>query len=76
MPNFGKKSNKVSAGKKIKVDDPLTVIIRKKYADAALEEAARQEAVRREKTKFLNSIIATDQQIALQELNNQQSDSK
>jgi len=33
MPNFGKKSNKVSAGKKIKEVDPLTVIIRKKYAD-------------------------------------------
>ena len=50
--------------------------IRKKYADAALEEAARVEAVRRERTKFLNSLIATDQEIALQELNNQQSDAK
>ena len=50
--------------------------IRKKYADAALEEAARVEAIRRERTKFLNSLIATDQAIALQELNNQQSDAK
>ena len=50
--------------------------IRKKYADAALEEAARVEAVRRERTKFLNSLIATDQAIALQELNNQQSDAQ
>jgi hypothetical protein len=50
--------------------------IRKKYADLALEEAARVEAVRRERTKFLNSLIATDQEIALQELNNQQSDAK
>jgi hypothetical protein len=50
--------------------------VRKKYADAALEEAARVEAVRRERTKFLNSLIATDQAIALQELNNQQSDAK
>jgi hypothetical protein len=50
--------------------------IRKKYADAALEEAARHEAVRREKTKFLNSLIATDQEIALQELNNQQADAQ
>ena len=50
--------------------------IRKKYADLALEEAARVEAVRRERTKFLNSIIATDAQIALQELNNQQADAQ
>jgi len=50
--------------------------IRKKYADAALEELARIEGIRRERTKFLNSLIATDQQIALQELNNQQSDAK
>jgi hypothetical protein len=50
--------------------------IRKKYADAALEEAARVEAIRRERTKFLNSLIATDQAIALQELNNQQSDAQ
>ena len=50
--------------------------IRKKYADAALEEAARVEAVRRERTKFLNSLIATDQAIALQELNNIQDDAK
>jgi hypothetical protein len=32
MPNF-KKNNKVSAAKKVKEYDPLTVIIRKKYAD-------------------------------------------
>jgi uncharacterized membrane protein len=50
--------------------------VRKKYADAALEEAARVEAVRRERTKFLNSLIATDQAIALQDLNNQQDDAK
>jgi len=50
--------------------------IRKKYSDLALEEAARVEAVRRERTKFLNSIIATDAQIALQELNNQQIDAQ
>ena len=50
--------------------------IRKKYADAALEELARIEAVRRERTKFLNSLIATDQEIALQDLNNIQDDAK
>lgn len=50
--------------------------IRKKYADAALEEAARVEAVRRERTKFLNSLIATDQAIALQDLNNIQDDAQ
>jgi len=50
--------------------------VRKKYADAALEEAARVEAVRRERTKFLNSLIATDQEIALQDLNNIQDDAK
>jgi hypothetical protein len=48
--------------------------IRKKYADLALEEAARQEAIRREKTKFVNSLIKTDAEIALQELNFQQID--
>jgi hypothetical protein len=50
--------------------------VRKKYADKALEEAARVEAVRRERTKFLNSLIATDQEIALQDLNNIQDDAK
>ena len=50
--------------------------IRKKYADLALEEAARQEAIRREKTKFVNSLIKTDAEIALQELNFQQIDAK
>ena len=50
--------------------------IRKKYADLALEEAARQEALRREKTKFVNSLIKTDAEIALQELNFQQIDAK
>ena len=50
--------------------------VRKKYADLALEESARQEAIRREKTKFINSLIKTDAEIAIQELNFQQIDAK
>jgi len=50
--------------------------VRKKYADLALEESARQEAIRREKTKFINSLIKTDAEIALQELNFTQIDAK
>ena len=50
--------------------------VRKKYADLALEESARQEAIRREKTKFINSLIKTDAEIAIQDLNFQQIDAK
>lgn len=50
--------------------------VRKKYADLALEESARQEAIRREKTKFINSLIKTDAEIAIQELNFTQIDAK
>ena len=66
-----------SAALKLVVDEEIAKAkIRKKYADLALEEAARQEAIRREKTKFVNSLIKTDAEIALQELNFQQIDAK
>ena len=66
-----------SAALQLVVDEEVAKAkIRKKYADLALEEAARQEAIRREKTKFVNSLIKTDAEIALQELNFQQIDAK
>jgi hypothetical protein len=66
-----------SAALQLVVDEEIAKAkIRKKYADLALEEAARQEAIRREKTKFVNSLIKTDAEIALQELNFQQIDAK
>lgn len=48
----------------------------KKYADIELEEQAKIEAKRRERTKFINQLTKTEAEIALQDLNFQQIDAK
>ena len=50
--------------------------IRKKYADAELAKQAERESQRRERQKFLNDILLTDEQKALEELNQTTEDAK
>lgn len=48
----------------------------KKYADIELEEQAKIEAKRRERTKFINQLTKTEAEIAIQDLNFLQIDAK
>jgi hypothetical protein len=50
--------------------------VRKKYADEALKKEAEIQTARRERQKFLNDILLTDEQKATEELNQTIEDSK
>lgn len=50
--------------------------VRKKYADAELQAQAQRDQQRRERQKFLNDILLTDEQKATEELNQTIEDSK
>jgi hypothetical protein len=62
---------------KLKADELIAKnAVIKKYADIELEEQAKIEAKRRERTKFINQLTKTEAEIALQDLNFQQIDAK
>lgn len=62
---------------KLKTDELIAKNgIIKKYNDIELEEQAKIEAKRRERTKFINQLTKTEAEIAIQELNFQQIDAK
>lgn len=50
--------------------------VRKKYADEALKKEAEIQTIRRERQKFLNDILLTDEQKATEELNQTIEDAK
>lgn len=50
--------------------------VRKKYADATLQAQAQRDQQRRERQKFLNDILLTDEQKATEELNQTTEDAK
>ena len=62
---------------KLKADELIAKnAVIKKYADIELEEQAKIEAKRRERTKFINQLTKTEAEIALQDFNDLQDDAK
>ena len=62
---------------KLKADELIAKnAVIKKYADIELEEQAKIEAKRRERTKFINQLTKTEAEIALQDFINLQDDAK
>lgn len=62
---------------KLKADELIAKnAVIKKYADIELEEQAKIEAKRRERTKFINQLTRTEAEIALQDFINLQDDAK